>query len=156
MNAKLNEVGGFGYTPEEQAFAEKIYATLISPSVSIDSHEAVQPFDFERPGLGSTDVGDVSWTVPTAGLRTATWVPGTSAHSWQATAADGMSIGFKGMNVASQTLALTGRELFAQPDILAKAKAEFDKRRGPDFKYKALLGDRPPALDYRKSATAGN
>jgi aminobenzoyl-glutamate utilization protein B len=156
MNAKLNEIGGFGYTPEEQAFAEKIYATLISPSVAIDSHEAVQAFDFERPGLGSTDVGDVSWTVPTAGLRTATWVPGTSAHSWQATAADGMSIGFKGMNVASQTLALTGRELFARPDILAKAKAEFDKRRGPDFKYKALLGDRPPALDYRKSATGGN
>ncbi|HET8692467.1 MAG TPA: amidohydrolase [Steroidobacteraceae bacterium] len=155
MNAKLNEVGGFGYTPGEQAFAEKIYATLMSPSVELDSHEAVQPFDFERPGLGSTDVGDVSWTVPTAGLRTATWVPGTSAHSWQATAADGMSIGFKGMHVASQTLALTARELFSRPDILAKAKAEFDKRRGPDFRYKALLGDRPPALDYRKSATGG-
>jgi aminobenzoyl-glutamate utilization protein B len=156
MNAKLNEIGGFGYTPEEQAFAEKIYATLISPSVAIDSHEAVQAFDFERPGLGSTDVGDVSWTVPTAGLRTATWVPGTSAHSWQATAADGMSIGFKGMNVASQTLALTGRELFARPDILAKAKAEFERRRGTDFKYKALLGDRPPALDYRKTAAGGD
>jgi aminobenzoyl-glutamate utilization protein B len=156
MNAKLNEVGGFGYTPEEQAFAEKIYATLITPSVALGSHDTVQPFDFERPGLGSTDVGDVSWTVPTAGLRTATWVPGTSAHSWQATAADGMSIGFKGMNVASQTLALTGRELFARPDILAKAKAEFERRRGTDFKYKALLGDRPPALDYRKTAAGGD
>jgi aminobenzoyl-glutamate utilization protein B len=153
MNAKLNEVGGFAYTPEEQAFAEKIYATLMSPSVTLDSHGKVQAFDFERPGLGSTDVGDVSWTVPTVGLRTATWVPGTSAHSWQATAAGGMSIGYKGMNVASQTLALTARELFASPDILAKAKAEFEKNRGADFQYKALLGDRPPALDYRKSAS---
>jgi aminobenzoyl-glutamate utilization protein B len=155
MNAKLNEVGGFKYTPEEQAFAEKIYATLVSPTEKLGSQEAVQPFDFERPGLGSTDVGDVSWTVPTVGLRTATWVPGTSAHSWQATAADGMSIGYKGMNVASQTLALAGRELFSRPDILAKAKAAFETRRGPDFKYKALLGDRAPALDYRKSATGG-
>jgi aminobenzoyl-glutamate utilization protein B len=152
MNAKLNEVGGFAYSPEEQAFAEKIYATLMSPSVTLDSHGKVQAYDFERPGLGSTDVGDVSWTVPTVGLRTATWVPGTSAHSWQATAAGGMSIGYKGMNVASQTLALAGQALFASPDILAKAKAEFDERRGPDFSYKPLLGDRPPALDYRKGA----
>ncbi|HEU4516913.1 MAG TPA: amidohydrolase [Steroidobacteraceae bacterium] len=156
MNAKLNEVGGFDYTAEEQAFAEKIYATLMSPSVELASHENVQAWDFERPGLGSTDVGDVSWTVPTVGLRTATWVPGTSAHSWQATAAGGMSIGYKGMNVASQTLALTGRELFTSPDILAKAKAEFAERRGPDFQYRALLGDRAPALDYRKGVPGGN
>jgi aminobenzoyl-glutamate utilization protein B len=156
MNAKLNEVGGFAYTPEEQAFAEKVYATLISPTEELGSQEKVQAFDFERPGLGSTDVGDVSWTVPTVGLRTATWVPGTPAHSWQATAAGGMSIGYKGMNVASQTLALAGRELFTRPDILAKAKAEFDTRRGPDFKYKALLGDRQPALDYRKGVPGGN
>jgi len=156
MNAKLNEVGGIAYTPEERAFAEKIYATLISPSVELGSEAKVQPFDFERPGLGSTDVGDVSWNVPTVGLRTATWVPGTPAHSWQATAAGGMSIGYKGMNVASQTLALTGRELFTRPDILAKAKAEFETRRGPDFRYKALLGDRAPALDYRKGVPGGN
>jgi aminobenzoyl-glutamate utilization protein B len=155
MNEKLNEVGGFAYTPEEQAFAEKIYATLMSPSIELRSHEDVQAWDFERPGLGSTDVGDVSWTVPTVGLRTATWVPGTSAHSWQATAAGGMAIGYKGMNVASQTLALAGRELFTRPDILAKAKAEFDERRGADFQYRALLGDRAPALDYRKGVPGG-
>jgi aminobenzoyl-glutamate utilization protein B len=153
MNAKLNEVGGFVYSPDEQAFAEKIYATLMSPSVELASHEMVQAWDFTRPGLGSTDVGDVSWTVPTVGLRTATWVPGTSAHSWQATAAGGMSIGFKGMNVASQTLALAGKELFLKPELVAAAKAEFAERRGADFKYRALLGDRPPALDYRKPAT---
>lgn len=150
MNEKLNEVGGFAYSPEEQVFAEKIYATLMSPSVELSSHEKVQAWDFERPGLGSTDVGDVSWTVPTVGLRTATWVPGTSAHSWQATAAGGMSIGFKGMNVASQTLALAGKELFQRPDLVTAAKAEFDQRRGAGFEYRALLGDRPPALDYRK------
>ncbi|MGH8722471.1 MAG: hypothetical protein ACREU4_10825, partial [Burkholderiales bacterium] len=141
--------------PEEQDFAEKIYATLMSPSVALGSQETVQPFDFERPGLGSTDVGDVSWTVPTTGLRTATWVPGTSAHSWQATAAGGMSIGYKGMNVASQTLALAGKELFTRPKLLAEAKAEFAKRRGPDFEYSAMLGDRAPALNYRKGVPGG-
>jgi aminobenzoyl-glutamate utilization protein B len=153
MNEKLNLVGGYAYSPEEQAFASKIYATLMSPSLELGSQEKVQAFDYERPGLGSTDVGDVSWTVPTTGLRTATWVPGTSSHSWQATAAGGMSIGYKGMNVASQTLALAGKELFLRPDLVAAAKAEFAERRGADFKYRALLGDRAPALDYRKPAS---
>jgi aminobenzoyl-glutamate utilization protein B len=156
MDEKLREVGGFAYSAEEQSFAEKIYASLDSPSMPLASHGDVQAFDFTRPGLGSTDVGDVSWTVPTVGLRTATWVPGTPAHSWQATAAGGMSIGYKGMNVASQTLALAGKELFLRPDILASARAEFDQRRGPDFRYRALLGDRVPALDYRKGVPGGN
>jgi aminobenzoyl-glutamate utilization protein B len=57
------------------------------------------------------------------------------------------------MNVASQTLALAGKELFLRPDLVAAAKAEFAERRGADFKYRALLGDRAPALDYRKPAS---
>jgi aminobenzoyl-glutamate utilization protein B len=127
---KLNEVGGITYTPEERPSREGRDALAHG---RIGSQATVQAFDFERPGLGSTDVGDVSWTVPTVGLRTATRVPGTPAHSWQATAAGGMSIGYKGMNLASQTLALMGRELFTHPKLIAEARAEFEKRRGPDF-----------------------
>ncbi|MEM8847909.1 MAG: amidohydrolase, partial [Bacteroidota bacterium] len=99
---------------------------------------------------GSTDVGDVSFTVPTVGMGTATWVPGTPAHSWQAVAAGGTSIGTKGMMIAAKTLTLTALELFQDTKIVEKAKAEFEERRGKDFKYIPLLGDRPPALDYRK------
>jgi aminobenzoyl-glutamate utilization protein B len=155
MLEKLRAVGGFGYTPEEQAFADKIYATLINPSLPIGSQAEVQAFDFQRPGVGSTDVADVSRTVPTVGLRTATWVPGTPAHSWQATAAGGMSIGYKGMNVASQTLALMGQELFTNAELRANARAEFEKRRGPDYVYRPMLGDRAPALDYRRGVPGG-
>lgn len=86
--------------------------------------------------------------IPTA--FTATWVPGTPAHSWQAVAAGGMSIGYKGMMVAAKTLALTAIDLFTQPELLAEAREEFDGRTGPDFEYAALLGNREPALDYRK------
>jgi aminobenzoyl-glutamate utilization protein B len=88
-------------------------------------------------------------TVPTVGLRVATWVPGTSSHSWQATAASGMSIGYKGTQVAAKTMALAAIELFENPELRAEARAEFDERRGEDFAYEALLGDRSPPLDYR-------
>ena len=43
-----------------------------------------------------------------------------------------------------------GRELFTRPKLIEKARAEFLERRGPDFQYRPLLGDRAPALDYRR------
>lgn len=103
-----------------------------------------------RSGAASTDVGDVSWAVPTAGLNTATWVPGTAAHSWQAVAAGGTNIGTSGMMVAAETLALTALDLFENPTLLAEARAEFEERRGQDFQYQPLVGDRDPPLDYRR------
>jgi aminobenzoyl-glutamate utilization protein B len=151
MHANLTAVGGVTYTPEEKEFAAKIGRTLFGQPPAVETAALVAPFN-PKPadaGGGSTDVGDVSWTVPTVGLGAATWVPGTPAHSWQAVAAGGTSIGLKGMQVAAKTIALTAVDLFTQPDTLAKAKAEFLERRGPDFHYAALLGDRKPALDYR-------
>ena len=100
--------------------------------------------------MGSTDVGDISWLVPTVGFSTATWVPGTPAHSWQAVAAGGMSIGHKGTVLATKVLAEAGQELFSNPALIVQAQKELLRRRGEDFNYQALLGDREPPLDYRK------
>jgi aminobenzoyl-glutamate utilization protein B len=94
-------------------------------------------------------VGDVSWVVPTIGLGTATWVPGTSAHSWQAVASGGTSIGRKGMMVAAKTIALSAIDLFKNPKMIQEATEEWTKKRGVDFQYKSLLGTRKPALNYR-------
>lgn len=66
-----------------------------------------------------------------------------------AVAAGGTSIGTKGMMVAAKTLTLTGIELFTKPELCTRAKAELDRRRGADFQYEALLGNRKPPLDYR-------
>lgn len=149
MDDKLHEVGGIEYTDEEQAFAEEIYATLDSPEIELGSEETIREYDV-GPGEGSTDVGDVSIAVPTVGLRIATWVPGTSAHSWQAVAASGTTIGFKGANNAAKTLALAAIEVFENDDLRQAAIAEHQSKVGPDYHYEALLGDRPPPLDYRE------
>jgi aminobenzoyl-glutamate utilization protein B len=149
MDEKLRQVGGIEYTQSEQAFAEEIYATLDSPELELGSEREIQPYE-ETLGYGSTDVGDVSMAVPTVGLRVAAWVPGTSAHSWQAVAASGTSIGYKGAQVAAKTLALAAVELYRNEELRQTARDEFDRRRGEDFSYEPLLGDRAPPLDYRK------
>ncbi|HEX9955652.1 MAG TPA: amidohydrolase [Fibrella sp.] len=154
MHQNLKTVGGISYTAEETAFAEKIKSTFADDQkVPVTNAALIKDFrDASESATsgGSTDVGDVSWTVPTVGLQTATWVPGSSAHSWQSTAASGMSIGQKGMIVAAKTLALTALDLYNSPALIEKARAEWMQKRGANFKYEALLGDRKPALDYRK------
>ncbi len=149
MDEKLRLVGGVEYDKDEQKFAQKLYKTLDSPWAELGSENEIQPYT-KSLGYGSTDVGDVSFATPTVGLRTATWVPGTSAHSWQAVAAGGMSIGFKGAQVAAKTLTLAAIELFQNEELRAAAREEFDAARGEDYKYYSLLGDREPPLDYRK------
>ncbi|MEE2877327.1 MAG: amidohydrolase [Candidatus Neomarinimicrobiota bacterium] len=144
----LKEVGGVKYNREERKFAEAIQETFRKITMPIESASEIQSWEF-RPGRGSTDVGDISWMVPTAGLNVATWVPGTSAHTWQAVAAGGMGIGMKGLTVAAKILALSAMDYYQNPDIIKKAKFELEERRGPNFDYYALLGDRDPPLDYR-------
>ena len=147
MHHHLTRVGGVSYNDEEQYFAETLSSSLTVGNF-LGSEREIMPFQHVQ-GMGSTDVGDVSWVVPTVGLRTATWVPGTAAHSWQAVAAGGTSIGTKGMRVATKTLALMARELLLDEDLIESGRQEFEQRRGLDFHYEALLGDRDPPLEYR-------
>lgn len=152
MYNNLERVGGVVYTAEERAFALKIMESFPDEKVTPDSAATVQAFSRSTAfqGGGSSDVGDISWVTPTAGLSAATWTPGTVAHSWQAVAAGGTTIGRKGMMVAAKTIALTAMDLFTRPELLLEAKKELQTRTGTDFKYEALLGDREPPLDYTR------
>lgn len=147
MQMNLEKVGGVMYTAEEIEYAKKIQSTFLGKFQPVDSARVVKPLYVEK-NQGSTDVGDVSYAVPTVGVETATWVPGTSPHSWQAVACGATDIGIKGMMVAAKTMAFTAIDLFTHPDLIKKAKEEFIQLKG-SYQYKALLGDRKPALNYR-------
>lgn len=151
VDRNLRAISWPSFTPAEQSFSEGLYKTLTT-SKALASATEVEPMKIGEAGGGSTDVADVSWAVPTVGLSTAVWVPGTPAHSWQAVAASGSSRGMKGGVVAAKAMALTAAELFLSPESIAAAKAEFEKTRGADFVYKPIVGDRSPPLDYRKTA----
>ena len=149
MQKNLEKVGGVKYTEEEKSFAKKIQSSFNFPYPPVENSDSITPLKIETDaGGGSTDVGDVSYVVPTVGLRAATWAPGTPAHSWQAVACGGTEIGTKGMMVAAKTMAMTAIDLFTNPTLIQKAKDEFVKAKG-DYKYEALLGTRKPALNYR-------
>jgi aminobenzoyl-glutamate utilization protein B len=154
MDANLHRVGAPAWTPAEMSFAEKLRKNLPGKNLPPAANASeIRQYQYNGQKYSSTDSGDVSWVTPLGTLNTATWVPGTAAHSWQAVAAGGTGIGLKAMVVAAKTLALTGAQLFNDPALIAAAKAEFDKSRGADFVYKPLIGDRAPPLNYRNNAS---
>jgi aminobenzoyl-glutamate utilization protein B len=149
LDRNLRRVGGVRYSGDEQAFAEKLYATLPREGApALGSQEQVQE-PGSVPDSGSSDVGDVSWLVPTGHLWTATLVPGTSLHSWQSTACTGMGIGRKGMIVAAKTLALTAADLFRDPKQVEAARASLERRRAGHAYRSRIPADQKPPLNYR-------
>jgi aminobenzoyl-glutamate utilization protein B len=148
MQKNLQLAGTVSLSPEEIAFGKKIQSSFTFSYPDISEMGTIRPLKSENLSPGSTDVGDVSYNVPTVGISTATWVPGTPAHSWQAVACGGTEIGVKGMMVAAKALTNMGIELLHNPALIDAAKKEFIVKKG-SYQYKALLGDRQPALNYR-------
>lgn len=146
---RLVELNDLSYNEEELKFAARMQQHLSEP-VSLESLSRVEDVD-GTIGKGSTDVGDISWVVPTTGFSTSCWVPGTPAHSWQAVAAGGTTIGEKGMHLAAKVLAATAVDMFRSPELLQQANEEFQKRLG-DQKYESLMQpNQKPPLDYRNA-----
>ena len=151
LDQQLKFVGGVNYSPEEKMFAEKLRQTFsLDGAPALGSEAVIQPQAHDDgASFGSTDVGDVSWIVPTAQFTTATYVAGTPGHSWQSTACTGTSIGRKGMVVAAKTLALSAFELFKDLKLIAAAKADFQQRRA-SFEYRSRIpANQKPPLNYR-------
>lgn len=145
--ANLRAANDLEFSAEEREFSIKIQETLEEPKPLESVRDVADQSG--QVGRGSTDVGDVSWVVPTSGFSTVCWVPGTPGHSWQACAAGGTTIGRKGMQLAARVLAASAWDLYHSPQTLAAAKAELQRRLG-DRKYESLmLPGQKPALDYR-------
>ena len=149
MHKNLTLSGTMQYTPEEIEFGKKIQSSFTFSYPELSEASTTRPLKKpENASPGSTDVGDVSYNVPTVGFSTATWVPGTPGHSWQAVACGGTEIGTKGMMIAAKAIASMGVDLLHDAKLVEAAKQEFKNKLG-SYQYKALLGDRAPALNYR-------
>ena len=147
--ANLVRIGPPQFTDEEMTFARRLQAPLVDEygtqfEDAIETRVRRIPL-VPDPTRGSTDVGDISWRVPTGGLRTACMAAGSPGHSWQNVAAIGSSIGEKGIIYASKALAITALDLLEQPQYRAAAKADWEERM-KDRKYFSFIpqGQKPP------------
>lgn len=137
MRDAMQTLGGVPFDDEDREFARQIQATLTPEEIS-SAYTALgrDPVDNEAlcdyvtdfvsgytPMLGSTDVADVSWQVPTIQARVATHAVGTTLHTWQATAQGKSGIAHKGMVHAAKIMAHTAVKALSEPALIAEAKA---------------------------------
>lgn len=127
MQVHMERVGIPAYTEEEQAFARELQQSFgVEPKGLTTKTESLGDENFLMGA--STDVGDVSWNVPTMGCGMPTTPLGVSVHTWAATASHGTSIGRKGAIHAASVLAATGLDILTDPALRQAARADFERR----------------------------
>lgn len=146
LQKNLEYLGELQFTDEEVEFAKKIQEATNKPQIGFDTKIEPMEETLEHPRGGSTDVGDVSWVVPTIRLSATVAPKDTPWHSWAVVACAGMSIGHKGMIYATEALSMTMIDLFENAQLREDVKAEFKERKG-DYVYKGIVPDGPPPVN---------
>ena len=165
LHRNLERLGAPEWTEEDRAFARAIQKTLREEDVTSayrrhglkvekdkPLHDAIVPLSSEgEPMIGSTDVGDVSWKVPTVQARGATWAVGTPAHSWQVVAQGKSNLAHTGMVHVAKAMAGTAVDALRDPGLIARAKEDHRARTGGQPYESPLPAEAKPALDMSVS-----
>ena len=149
LTRNLERIGPPSFSDSEMVFARRLQAPLVEQfgrefPLAIDTrvHRSTPS---SEPSKGSTDVGDISWRVPTGGLHTTCLMADSPGHSWQNVACIGSSIGEKGVLYAAKTLAITALDLFENKQLIAAAKADWEVRmEGRNYFSFIPEGQSPP------------
>jgi aminobenzoyl-glutamate utilization protein B len=143
MYQNLSRLGPVPFDTADRDFAAKIQATLGAEDIDASYRRAgmeqknggaplcdfIVPLDVKgEPMIGSTDVGDVSWVVPTVQARVATHAIGTPGHSWQITAQGKAGAAHKGLIYAAKAMAGTAVDALADPALIERCKADLTRR----------------------------
>ncbi|HKA43852.1 MAG TPA: amidohydrolase [Burkholderiales bacterium] len=148
IQKNVDAVGMPSWSEEEVKFARDFQAAAGKPQIGLNTK--VRPFGGRPQAFSSNDNGDVTWNVPSALLNFPSMVPGIASHNWQAGVTPTMSISHKGMVAGSKALAASVLDLMTSPDLLQKAREEF-QRATKDTRYFSLLPpDAKPPLDMNR------
>jgi aminobenzoyl-glutamate utilization protein B len=151
-------MGPPAFDAEDIAFAEKIHATLTPEDVAASwaqerlEQRDIPLADFVLPAHnevrqmgGSTDVGDVSWVVPTVQAYGATLAIGTQLHTWQVVAQGKSALAHKGMASVAKVMAATGLAAMTSEQLREAAWADLKRRhKGQDYKSPIPAQAEPP------------
>ena len=141
LHGIMQELGPPHFDEADKDFAAKIQATLSDKDIASVYHtigmeptdrplaDFLVPMDARRnPQIGSTDVGDVSWVVPTVQVHAPTIAIGTPLHTWQVVAQGKSPHAHKAMVQAAKAMAGLGIKALTEPELIAAAKADLKKR----------------------------
>lgn len=160
MQKNLESLGPPPFTDMDHAYAARMQATLGDEDIAA-TYQMAGMVESERKALadflvptsapvvdlpGSTDVGDVSWVVPTVQMWGANYAIGTPFHSWQMVAQGKGGPAIKGMAHAAQVMAATGVDVILDADLRDRAKADLAARVGPEGYVCPLPEDAEPPI----------
>lgn len=162
MQAHLELLGPPPFSEADRDYAARFQQTLSQDDLKSVYDRYGLPVDYHRPlcdfvlplrrpysdMVGSTDMGSVSWVVPTVQVYGATYAIGTPGHSWQLVAQGKAAVAHKGMVHAAKIMASTAVDLLAHPELIEQAKAEHRARlNGVEFINPIPEGVAPPFPD---------
>jgi aminobenzoyl-glutamate utilization protein B len=165
--ANMREIGAPKYTEEEEEFAAKLAESIPREKKRISlmksnlpdamdlmdvnlNTKIYDPIGAGTKGGGSSDVADVAWNTPTVQFRTAYTIVGAPGHSWQNTASNGTSIGHKSTVFATKVMAYTVIDLLEKPELIEKAKKEWQRQMKGRIYKSPISKDMKPPLDQLK------
>jgi aminobenzoyl-glutamate utilization protein B len=159
MHGHMAAVGPADFDEDDLDYARRMQATLSDEEIDAAYQAAgvaprdtpicdfVMPLEARGvPMLGSTDLGDVSWTVPFAQLGAATYAIGTPGHTWQITAQGKTQAAHKVMVQVAKAIAGTAADLLADPRHLRAAKADHAERLARQPYRNPLTPDAEPRV----------
>src|SRR6516165_2292806 len=160
LHQVMEELGPPHFDEADKDFAGKIRATLTEKDIASVYHaigmdptdrplaDFIVPLDAKRnPLVGSTDVGDVSWVVPTVQVHSPTVAIGTPFHTWQVVAQGKSPAAHKAMVQAAKAMAGLGVKALTDPDLIAAAKADLARRTARTPYVSPLPENVSPPLD---------
>jgi len=149
IQKNIDRVGVPKWTEEEQRFAKAFQASDNKPQIGLFTEP--EKLGGRRQATSSNDNGDVSWVVPAGLFNFPASVPGFAYHEWHAAVTPVSSISHKGQAAGAKVLAASILDLMASPDLLAKARAEFEAEVKSTPYFSLLPADVQPAIDMNKA-----
>ena len=148
IQKNIDMVGNPKWSEAEEKFAREFQTALHLKPVGLST--APTKFGARPQAFSSNDSGDVSWNVPSGKLDFPASVPGVNYHNWQAAVTPISSIAHKGEVAGAKVLAASVLDLLAYPELLAKAREEFQQEVRDTQYFSFLPADAKPPLDLNR------
>jgi aminobenzoyl-glutamate utilization protein B len=163
LHTVMEDLGPPPFDDRDRAFAAEIRKTFSEGDIaatyrSIGYEETdapladfTVPLDAKRnPAIGSTDIGDVSWVVPTVQAHAPTVAIGTPFHTWQVVAQGKEPAAHKAMVQVAKAMADLGAKAILNPELIAAAKADLAKRTAKSHYISPIPPEVDPPLDMSR------